>query len=127
MAERIVMPSFGMYTAEGQLVAWLYPDGATVEAGQPVLEIETQKATESVIAPVAVVTTAGAHTSGPAGPGLGLAAFNLPPEAIAEIAVGTTMVLAFCEGIRRLFQFDHRWRICVETRENLRWLRLAVC
>jgi enterochelin esterase-like enzyme len=53
MAERIVMPSFGMYTAEGQLVGWLEPDGTPVRAGQPVLEIETQKSTESVIAPAA--------------------------------------------------------------------------
>ena len=45
------MPSFGMFTAEGRLASWLVPPGAHVEAGQPVLEIETDKAVQEVIAP----------------------------------------------------------------------------
>lgn len=51
MAHTIVMPSFGMYTVEGTLVAWLCPGGTRVEAGQPVLAIETDKATHEVPAP----------------------------------------------------------------------------
>ena len=51
MASPIVMPSFGMYTADGTLVSWLHPSGATVKEGQPVLEIETDKATQEVPAP----------------------------------------------------------------------------
>ncbi|MFZ1414951.1 MAG: biotin/lipoyl-containing protein, partial [Defluviicoccus sp.] len=51
MAEPIVMPSFGMYTAEGVLVGWLQPSGARVTAGDPILEIETEKATQEVVAP----------------------------------------------------------------------------
>lgn len=51
MAHAIVMPSFGMYTVEGRLTSWLVPPGARVEAGQPVLEIETDKAVQEVIAP----------------------------------------------------------------------------
>src|SRR4029453_6898667 len=46
------MPSFGMYTAEGTLVSWRKPTGATVEAGEVVLEIETEKALQEVGAPV---------------------------------------------------------------------------
>jgi pyruvate dehydrogenase E2 component (dihydrolipoamide acetyltransferase) len=53
MSTAIVMPSFGMYTAEGTLVRWLRPDGARVEQGEPVLEIETEKAINEVIAPQA--------------------------------------------------------------------------
>ena len=45
------MPSFGMFTAEGRLTLWLVPPGTHVEAGQPVLEIETDKAVQEVIAP----------------------------------------------------------------------------
>ena len=45
------MPSFGMYTAEGRLVSWLAASGSHVEKGQPVLEIETDKAVQEVIAP----------------------------------------------------------------------------
>lgn len=49
------MPSFGMYTAEGKLVAWLEPDRAQVKQGQPILEIETEKAVERLVAPAAGV------------------------------------------------------------------------
>jgi pyruvate dehydrogenase E2 component (dihydrolipoyllysine-residue acetyltransferase) len=45
------MPSFGMYTAEGELATWLEPAGARVVQGQPILEIETDKATQEVVAP----------------------------------------------------------------------------
>jgi pyruvate dehydrogenase E2 component (dihydrolipoamide acetyltransferase) len=51
MATQIVMPSFGMYTAEGTLVNWLYPNGARVKQGETVLEIETEKAVNPVISP----------------------------------------------------------------------------
>jgi pyruvate dehydrogenase E2 component (dihydrolipoamide acetyltransferase) len=51
MAHPIVMPSFGMYTVDGKLLAWLHVAGAQVEEGQPLLEIETEKATHEVVAP----------------------------------------------------------------------------
>jgi pyruvate dehydrogenase E2 component (dihydrolipoamide acetyltransferase) len=51
MASPIVMPSFGMYTADGTLVSWLHPTGAEVREGDAVLEIETDKATQEVPAP----------------------------------------------------------------------------
>lgn len=40
-----------MYTAEGVVAAWLKPTGAYVEAGESVLEIETEKSTLEVVAP----------------------------------------------------------------------------
>ena len=52
MARAIVMPSLGMYTAEGKLVKWLKDGGARVEAGEPVVEIETEKAVYEVEAAV---------------------------------------------------------------------------
>lgn len=52
MPTPIVMPSLGMYTAEGRLLRWLVPDGGRVERGAPVLEIETEKAVSEIIAPV---------------------------------------------------------------------------
>ena len=51
MARQIVMPSFGMYTAEGTLTSWRKPSGAWVELGETVLEIETEKAVQEVQAP----------------------------------------------------------------------------
>jgi pyruvate dehydrogenase E2 component (dihydrolipoamide acetyltransferase) len=55
MPTRIVLPSLGMYTAEGRVVRWLVHDGGRVELGAPVLEIETEKAVNEVIAPAAGV------------------------------------------------------------------------
>lgn len=51
MARPIVMPSVGMFTAEGTLVAWLRPSGANVEAGESIAEIMTEKATVEIEAP----------------------------------------------------------------------------
>lgn len=51
MSTPIVMPSFGMYTAEGTVVNWLHADGTKVTRGEPILEIETEKAVNQVIAP----------------------------------------------------------------------------
>src|SRR6185312_14825005 len=51
MAQRIVMPSFGMYTAEGNLGRWLVPAGSTVQAGDLIVEVVTEKATYEVESP----------------------------------------------------------------------------
>ncbi|HEV8629112.1 MAG TPA: dihydrolipoamide acetyltransferase family protein [Thermoanaerobaculia bacterium] len=51
MATRIVMPSFGMYTAEGTFARWLVAAGAAVEAGDLVAEITTEKASYEIEAP----------------------------------------------------------------------------
>src|SRR5579883_3038946 len=45
------MPSLGMFTAEGTLSAWLRPQGARVEAGEPVAEVITEKTTQELVAP----------------------------------------------------------------------------
>jgi pyruvate dehydrogenase E2 component (dihydrolipoamide acetyltransferase) len=63
MAHSIVMPSFGMYTVDGKLLAWLHAAGARVEEGQPLLEIETEKATHEVVAPASGIL----HTVAPVG------------------------------------------------------------
>lgn len=45
MARPIVMPSLGMYTAEGTLVEWLFQPGASVTTGAAIAMLETEKAT----------------------------------------------------------------------------------
>jgi pyruvate/2-oxoglutarate dehydrogenase complex dihydrolipoamide acyltransferase (E2) component len=42
-----------MYTAEAKLIRWLRPTGTRVEAGEPIVEIETEKAVHEIEAPVA--------------------------------------------------------------------------
>ena len=51
MARAIVMPGMGMYTDQGTLSTWLRPPGSEVQAGDPVAEISTEKATYELEAP----------------------------------------------------------------------------
>jgi pyruvate dehydrogenase E2 component (dihydrolipoamide acetyltransferase) len=51
MARPIVVPNLGMFTAEATLSAWLRPAGTRVEAGEPVAEVTSEKATQEVVAP----------------------------------------------------------------------------
>jgi len=51
MATLFAMPKLGMNQEEGLLVRWIVGEGAEVAAGQPILEIETDKSTVEVEAP----------------------------------------------------------------------------
>ena len=43
MATEIIMPKLGMSMEEGKIVRWLKTEGETVETGEPILEVETDK------------------------------------------------------------------------------------
>jgi pyruvate dehydrogenase E2 component (dihydrolipoamide acetyltransferase)/2-oxoglutarate dehydrogenase E2 component (dihydrolipoamide succinyltransferase) len=47
------MPKIGMEMTEAVLVRWLADDGARVEKGQPLYELETDKVTNEIEAPAA--------------------------------------------------------------------------
>ena len=51
MATFFAMPKLGLNMVEGRIVSWLVKEGAQVKSGQPILEIETDKATNEVEAP----------------------------------------------------------------------------
>ncbi len=51
MGYPIIMPSLGMFTAEGSLSAWLRPNGTRVAAGEPIVEVTTEKTTQEIVAP----------------------------------------------------------------------------
>lgn len=51
MATDIFMPLMGLTMSEGTVVRWYKAEGATVQKGDPVLEIETDKATMDIEAP----------------------------------------------------------------------------
>jgi len=61
VARAIRMPSMSMYMAEGTLVAWLCPSGSRVASGEAVAEVETEKATFALEAPVAGILHPVAH------------------------------------------------------------------
>ena len=48
MAHSIIMPKAGMAMEEGKIIKWLKAEGDTVEKGDVILEIETDKTTMEV-------------------------------------------------------------------------------
>src|SRR5205807_9685487 len=51
----ITVPGVGESITEGILARWLKPDGSAVKAGEPVFELETDKASNVVPAPASGV------------------------------------------------------------------------
>ena len=96
MAHPIIMPSLGMFAAEGTLTAWLRPAGTHVHSGEPIAEITTEKATFELEAPVTgvlhPVAAVGANLPLEALLGYILAASEEPPaEDSAKSSTATTV------------------------------------
>src|SRR5947208_14071329 len=53
MPVEIKVPSVGESVTEGILSRWLKKDGEAVRADEPVVEMETDKATQEIVAPTA--------------------------------------------------------------------------
>jgi pyruvate/2-oxoglutarate dehydrogenase complex dihydrolipoamide acyltransferase (E2) component len=53
MATEVNLPKWGMGLEEGTIVRWLKAVGDEVRKGEPLVEIETAKATQELEAPVA--------------------------------------------------------------------------
>src|SRR3990167_2053682 len=51
MATDVIMPALGMAQEKGTLVSWLRAEGDPVKKGEPLMEVETDKATVEVEAP----------------------------------------------------------------------------
>lgn len=51
MAKEIIMPKFGFTQEVGKVVAWLKQEGDFVEAGDPIMEVETDKVVMEIEAP----------------------------------------------------------------------------
>ncbi|HEX7389855.1 MAG TPA: alpha/beta fold hydrolase, partial [Acidiphilium sp.] len=68
MAHRVILPRVDMDMATGRIGAWLARDGDTVRAGDPLFEIETDKATMEIEAPgdgvLRILTEAGERDIG---------------------------------------------------------------
>ena len=55
MATDVIMPALGMAQEKGSLVSWLKSEGESVTKGEPLMEVETDKATVEVEAPASGV------------------------------------------------------------------------
>ena len=51
MSTEVLLPKIGFSMNEGVLTRWLAEDGATVTAGQPLYELESDKSLQEVEAP----------------------------------------------------------------------------
>ena len=84
MAEEIIMPALGMTQETGVLLQWLKAAGEEVTAGEPLMEIETDKAIVEVEAPASGILTnltAGPGDEIPVGQ---VIAFILSPDEAAD-------------------------------------------
>ena len=55
MTTEFTMPMLGEVMEEGRIVAWLKKEGDTVEHGEIVMEVETEKATYEIESPASGV------------------------------------------------------------------------
>ena len=53
MAREFLLPDIGEGLTEAEIVRWLVPEGGRVEADQPVVEVETDKAVVEIPSPYA--------------------------------------------------------------------------
>lgn len=53
MATEVTMPKFGLTMSEANIIRWMKQEGDMVQADEPILEIETEKITVEIQAPVA--------------------------------------------------------------------------
>jgi len=76
MATEVILPKWGLTMEEGTLVAWHVEEGDRVEEGQVIADVETEKVTNELEAPVS-----------------GVISKILVEEDTEEIEVGTVLCL----------------------------------
>ena len=64
MATFFTMPKLGMNMTEGHITNWLVKEGAAIKEGDPILEIETDKATNEVESPASGILAKIMHDVG---------------------------------------------------------------
>lgn len=76
MATEVILPKWGLTMEDGTLVAWRKNEGDRVEAGEIIAEVETEKITNELEAPVS-----------------GVISRILVDEGTEEVQVGTVLCL----------------------------------
>jgi pyruvate dehydrogenase E2 component (dihydrolipoamide acetyltransferase) len=64
MATEVLLPQWGMNMEDGLLVRWLVKEGDAVEAGQPLVQVETAKINSELEAPISGVVAHVMHPEG---------------------------------------------------------------
>ncbi|WP_291327037.1 dihydrolipoamide acetyltransferase family protein [Desulfovibrio sp. UCD-KL4C] len=90
MAQQVIMPKWGLTMKEGKVVRWLKGEGESVESGEPLFEVETDKITNSVEASASGILSQIIVPEGEtAAVQAVLAVITAPGEKPDEIASGT--------------------------------------
>src|SRR5258707_1487491 len=85
MATNVILPALGMSQDTGKIVHWLKAEGEQVTKGEPLLEIETDKATVEVEAPASGLLARVSATAGEDVPvGQVIAVVLAADEAVSE-------------------------------------------
>ena len=80
MAKDVIMPVLGMNQEKGVLLQWLKQDGETVTQGEPLMEVETDKAVTEIEAPASGILT------------------NVSAKPGEDVPVGQTIALILAPG-----------------------------
>ena len=87
MPTNVIMPALGMAQETGKVLKWLKGEGETVAKGEPLLEVETDKATVELEAPAAGILTRVTASAGDVVPvGRVIAAILAPGESVTQPA-----------------------------------------
>ena len=85
MAQEVIMPALGMSQDVGLLIRWLKAEGEPVTAGEPLMEVETDKATVEIEAPASGILTGVTAKAGEEIPvGQAIALIAAPGETVAQ-------------------------------------------
>jgi 2-oxoisovalerate dehydrogenase E2 component (dihydrolipoyl transacylase) len=107
MAERVfALPDLGEGLEEGEIVSWLVTEGDRVELNQPIVEVETAKATVEIPSPFAgVIATLHARAGESVAVGAPLVTFQVLVDAADEKAIEPSRpatIAAATPAVRRL-------------------------
>ncbi len=97
MAEELFIPKLGQTVEEVTLISWLVEDGAKVTYGQPVLEVETDKATFPIEANANGTLHRGSFAEGEKLPVLTVVALIGKPDDVFRAAAGASAMAGAIE------------------------------
>src|SRR5215472_16734307 len=103
MATEVVMPALGMAQETGRLVRWLKREGERVTKGEPLMEVETDKAVVEVESPGAgVLSGVKAHEGEEVAVGAVIAYLLAPAAKPPELSLDRPLQPAASPKARRL-------------------------
>ena len=98
MATDVIMPALGVAQEKGTLLNWLKAEGQSVTKGEPLMEIETDKATVEIEAPASGILTNVTASVGDEVPVGNRIAVILAPGEVATPAALQELALTLSRG-----------------------------